>query len=107
MATRKELIAAIGIRYRASARVARPKILDEFVGLTGYHQARDSGSDAGTPVSPDDHASASTMRRSDRRSSLSGKPVTEPAARLKAAILILIGAMSARRQARREVRQDS
>ena len=38
MATRKELIAAIGVRYRASARVARPKILDEFVGLTGYHR---------------------------------------------------------------------
>lgn len=38
MVTRKELIAAIGVRYRVSARAARPKILDEFVGVTGYHR---------------------------------------------------------------------
>lgn len=38
MATRKELIAAIGIRYRTAAQADRRKILDEFVGLTGYHR---------------------------------------------------------------------
>jgi hypothetical protein len=38
MATRKELIAAIGVRYRAGTKADRCKILDEFIGLTGYHR---------------------------------------------------------------------
>jgi len=38
MATRKELIAAVGARYRDSSRDAKHKILDEFVALTGYHR---------------------------------------------------------------------
>jgi hypothetical protein len=38
MATRKELIAAVGIRYRAAGRVERGKILDEFTNLTGFHR---------------------------------------------------------------------
>jgi len=38
MATRKELIAAVGIRYRNSTKAMRRKILDEFIGLTGYHR---------------------------------------------------------------------
>jgi hypothetical protein len=36
MATRKELIAAVGSRYRASSRGERRQILAEFVALTGY-----------------------------------------------------------------------
>jgi len=38
MATRKELIVAVGSRYRSSTHVHRRKILDEFVALTGYHR---------------------------------------------------------------------
>jgi hypothetical protein len=38
MATRKELIEAVGTRYRASAVGERSAILDEFVAITGYHR---------------------------------------------------------------------
>jgi hypothetical protein len=38
MATKRELLAAIGDRYRASGRAERTKILDEFVAVTGYHR---------------------------------------------------------------------
>jgi hypothetical protein len=38
MATRKELIDAIGKRYRAGTRRQRRDILNEFVQLTGYHR---------------------------------------------------------------------
>jgi hypothetical protein len=38
MGTRTELIAAIGGRYRASSRVEKAKILDEFVAVSGYHR---------------------------------------------------------------------
>ena len=37
MATRKELIEAVGARYRASTVAERGAILDEFVAITGYH----------------------------------------------------------------------
>jgi len=38
VATRGELLRAIGKRYRASARKEKLRILDEFVALTGYHR---------------------------------------------------------------------
>src|SRR5215472_6541156 len=38
MATKAELVAAIGDRYRAGLRAERSKILDEFVAVTGYHR---------------------------------------------------------------------
>ena len=38
MATRKELIAAVGQRYRESSKTDRTKILDEFAELTKYHR---------------------------------------------------------------------
>lgn len=38
MATRTEVVHAIGDRYRAARRVEWSKILDEFVDLTGYHR---------------------------------------------------------------------
>lgn len=50
MATRKELIAALGTRYRSSSRADRGAILNELVQLTGYHRkhaVRVLGRDAG------------------------------------------------------------
>ena len=38
MATRRELIAAVGARYRAATKAERRNILDEFTGLTGFHR---------------------------------------------------------------------
>jgi hypothetical protein len=38
MTTRRELIAAVGERYRAAPKVDKVKILDEFASLTGYHR---------------------------------------------------------------------
>ncbi|WP_310722244.1 transposase, partial [Burkholderia pseudomultivorans] len=38
MATRRELIEAVGERYRRSGRVEKREILDEFVQVTGYHR---------------------------------------------------------------------
>ena len=38
MATRKELIAAVGQRYREASKKERSKILDEFAELTQYHR---------------------------------------------------------------------
>jgi hypothetical protein len=38
MATRKELITAVGQRYRESSKGDRTKILDEFTELTEYHR---------------------------------------------------------------------
>lgn len=38
MATRKELIEAVGARYRGATTSERTKILDEFVAVTGYHR---------------------------------------------------------------------
>ncbi len=38
MTTRRELIEAIGARYRGASRSEKQKILDEFVALTGCHR---------------------------------------------------------------------
>jgi len=38
MTTRKEVLAAIGSRYRAASRSEKERILDEFVATTGYHR---------------------------------------------------------------------
>ncbi|WP_298236495.1 transposase family protein [uncultured Azohydromonas sp.] len=38
MATRKELIQAVGERYRAASTTDKTRILDEFVELAGYHR---------------------------------------------------------------------
>jgi hypothetical protein len=38
MATQKELLAAIGSRYRVASRREKGRILDEFVATTGYHR---------------------------------------------------------------------
>jgi hypothetical protein len=36
LATRRELIEAIAIRYRAGTRIEKKKILDEFIEVTGF-----------------------------------------------------------------------
>jgi hypothetical protein len=38
LATKAELVAATGDRYRAGIRAERTKILDAFVAVTGYHR---------------------------------------------------------------------
>src|SRR5215210_3602234 len=38
MATRRELIEAVGRRYRETLQSERHRILDEFVRVTGYHR---------------------------------------------------------------------
>lgn len=38
MTTRKELVAALQLRYSSAAFGDRIRILDEFVALTGYHR---------------------------------------------------------------------
>ena len=38
MTTRKELVAALQLRYSSAAFVDRIRILDEFVALTGCHR---------------------------------------------------------------------
>ena len=38
MATRRELIEAVAVRYRAAGRNGKKKILDEFVKVTGFHR---------------------------------------------------------------------
>ena len=38
MATRRELIVAVGVRYRAANKAERRTILDEFTVLTGFHR---------------------------------------------------------------------
>ena len=38
MATRKELVEAVRVRYRDGTTADKTKILDEFIALTGYHR---------------------------------------------------------------------
>ncbi|OTP79021.1 hypothetical protein [Caballeronia sordidicola] len=38
MTTRKELVAALQLRYGSATFSERTRILDEFVALTGYHR---------------------------------------------------------------------
>ena len=38
MATRAELVEAVGDRYRSADRRSKGRILDEFVAVTGFHR---------------------------------------------------------------------
>ena len=38
MTTRRELIDAVAVRYRAAGRDQKKEILDEFVRVTGFHR---------------------------------------------------------------------
>jgi hypothetical protein len=49
MATRRELIEAVGERCRRSDRSGKRQILDEFLKLTGYHRIGEPDHDVLTP----------------------------------------------------------
>src|SRR3989304_8286488 len=52
MPTRKELIAAVGRRYREASKTDRTKILDEFAELTQYHRKHALRLLSGAPRGP-------------------------------------------------------
>ena len=96
MATQKELLAAIGSRYRAASRREKGRILDEFVATTGYHRkqairALRSGAPSAPPRAArnrlyDDAVKQALIVLWEASDRLCGK-------RLKASIPILISAM--------------
>ena len=96
MATQKELLAAIGSRYRAASRREKGRILDEFVATTGYHRkqairALRSGAPSAPPRAAqnrlyDDAVKQALIVLWEASDRLCGK-------RLKASIPILISSM--------------
>jgi hypothetical protein len=96
MATRKELIAAVGSRYRASSRSERGQILAEFVALTGYHrkhairalarEPRPASSARSSPRLYDEAVRQALIVLWEASDRICGK-------RLKALIPLLVGAM--------------
>jgi hypothetical protein len=38
LATRRELVSSVAVRYASSTRAEKKRILDEFAALTGYHR---------------------------------------------------------------------
>lgn len=38
LATRRELVASLAVRYASATRSDKKRILDEFAALTGYHR---------------------------------------------------------------------
>ena len=96
MATRKELLAAIGSRYRTASRREKGRILDEFVATTGYHRkqairALRSGAPSAPPRAArnrlyDDAVKQALIVLWEASDRLCGK-------RLKASIPILISSM--------------
>jgi len=98
MATRKELKAAIGERYRAAAGRERRQILEEFVRVTGYHRKHALRVLNRTPIS----ASSRSRRRLYDEAVLQALKVFWEAAdlicgkRLKALIPVLVEAMERR-----------
>jgi hypothetical protein len=98
MATRKELKAAIGERYRAAAGRERWQILEEFVRVTGYHRKHALRVLNRTPIS----ASSRSRHRLYDEAVLQALKVLWEAAdricgkRLKALIPVLVEAMERR-----------
>jgi hypothetical protein len=98
MATRKELKAAIGERYRAAAGRERRQILEEFVRVTGYHRKHALRVLNRTPSS----ASSRSRHRLYDEATLQALKVLWEAAdricgkRLKALIPVLVEAMERR-----------
>jgi hypothetical protein len=96
MATRKELIAAVGQRYREASKRDRSKILDEFAELTQYHRKHAirvlaGGSGAAGPVPARNRLYDEAVRQAlivlwEAADRLCGK-------RLKALIPVLVDAM--------------
>lgn len=63
--TKRELVVAIGERYRAADRTSKKAILDEFAKVTGYHRKLRSASQETVSLwsSESRFASESTRRR--------------------------------------------
>lgn len=78
MTTRKELVAALQLRYRSATFGDRIRILDEFVALTGYHRKHAIRLLREQPGATRGHASATgyTTRRYARRRRCCGKRPT-------------------------------
>ena len=96
MATRKELIRAVGARYLGASRGEKQKILDEFVALTGYHRKHAIRTLSGEPTG--EHAAVPRDRIYDEAVRQALIMLWEAAdricgKRLKVTIPILINAM--------------
>ncbi|MFM0515120.1 hypothetical protein [Paraburkholderia sp. RL17-373-BIF-A] len=97
MATRRELIKAVGERYRRSDRSGKRQILDEFLKLTGYHrkhairvlcnEARASKARPGPPRRYTDEVRAALITLWEAADRICGK-------RLKAVIPTLVESMT-------------
>ena len=68
---KQELLDTLRERYRSSSKKDKSRILDEFIAITGHHRKRGirllSQLDEADEVPRQARASASTMRRSERR----------------------------------------
>lgn len=98
MTTRKELIAALGERYRAAPKADKVKILDEFSTLTGYHRKHAIRVLNGSGTEPAKTPSASPNRVYDEAVRQALIVLWETAdrvcgKRLKALIPIMVNAM--------------
>ena len=70
MVARKELIQAVGARYRGSPRGDRGAILDEFVAVSGYHRKHAIRLLRHSPAPPEIHRAAARRYGDEVRDAL-------------------------------------
>lgn len=82
MATRRELIEAVGALYRSADRASEGKVLDEFVAITGFHRKHAMRLLRAEPLirKRRDRSAGFTTRRYAERCSCCGRPATAYAA---------------------------